>query len=175
MIGETAILLRLRWLVVVLFGLLWTTIGGAASLAERDHFGPSSFAAKSAPRQTLIHFTDEAGHTGITGSQQLFNSTGSRHARFGDGQYFTDLTPEMIGASTKAGLTAEQVAAGQISMGQASSTLFGVPWNSGKMSHFVEIDVTGLNLLNPRPGTFLLPNNAPLDLSGRIIRSGATR
>ena len=46
MIGETAILLRLRWLVVVLFGLLWTTIGGAASLAERDHFGPSSFAAK---------------------------------------------------------------------------------------------------------------------------------
>jgi hypothetical protein len=45
MIGETAILLRLRWLVVVLFGLLWTTIGGAASLAERDHFGPSSFAA----------------------------------------------------------------------------------------------------------------------------------
>jgi hypothetical protein len=47
MIGETAILLRLRWLVVVLFGLLWTTIDGAASLAERDHFGPSSFAAKT--------------------------------------------------------------------------------------------------------------------------------
>jgi hypothetical protein len=50
MIGETAILLRLRWLVVVLFGLLWTTIGGAASLAERDHFGPSSFAANSGLR-----------------------------------------------------------------------------------------------------------------------------
>ncbi len=28
MIGETAILLRLRWLVVVLLGLLWSTIGG---------------------------------------------------------------------------------------------------------------------------------------------------
>lgn len=47
MIGETAILLRLRWLVVVLLGLLWTTIGGAASLAERDHFGPSSLAPKT--------------------------------------------------------------------------------------------------------------------------------
>ncbi|MBL9179293.1 MAG: hypothetical protein JNM65_14620 [Verrucomicrobiaceae bacterium] len=155
-----------------LIGTFNGVLGGAASPLVLRSAGT---AAKSAPRQTLIHFTDEAGHTGITGSQQLFNSTGSRHARFGDGQYFTDLTPEMIGASTKAGLTAEQVAAGQISMGQASSRLFGVPWNSGKMSHFIEIDVTGLNLVNPRPGTFLLPNNAPLDLTGRIIRSGATR
>lgn len=122
-------------------------------------------------RRTLVHF----GHAGITSSNQLLGSTGTKHARFGDGQCFTNLTPERIGASTKAGLSAEQIAAGQISMGQASSLLYGAPWNSRKMSHFVEIDVTGLNVLNPRPGTYPLPSNTPLDVFGRIVRSGSTR
>lgn len=125
-------------------------------------------------RQTLIHFTDEAGEAGILNSQKLFASSGSKHARFGDGQYFTDIVPENIGAARIADLTADQVAAGQRSLGQVSSELFGVPWNSRKLSNFVEIDVTGLNVLNPRPGTFLIPNSGSLDLSGRIIRSGST-
>lgn len=136
---------------------------------------PSSLrASNTGGRQTVIHFTDDAGHSGITSSKQLFNSTGSKHARFGDGQYFTDITPQMIGAPTKAGLTAQQISAGQMSLGQASSKLFGVPWNGNKMSYFIEIDVTGLKLLNPRGGTFLFPNNKPLDLTGRIVRSGKT-
>ncbi len=47
-------------------------------------------------------------------------------------------------------------------------------WNTGKTSHFVEIDTTGLNIVNPRPDTYLHPNNNPLDLTGRIIRVGKT-
>lgn len=125
-------------------------------------------------RRTLIHYTDEVGHAGITSSGKLFNSSGSKHARFGDGQYFTDLRPDMIGARSKAGLSPQQLANGQVSMGQVSSQLYGVPWNSGKMSHFVEIDVTGLNIVNPRSGTYLHPNGGPLDISGRIVNSGTT-
>ena len=79
-------------------------------------------------RQTLIQFTDEAGEAGIVNSQKLFGSTGSKHARFGDGQYFTDIVPANIGAARIADLTADQVAAGQRSLGQVSSELFGVPW-----------------------------------------------
>jgi hypothetical protein len=71
MIGETAILLRLRWLVVVLSALLWTTIGGAASLAVRDHFDPSSFAANSAARvesRALVPYSGQATPTSWPGN-----------------------------------------------------------------------------------------------------------
>jgi hypothetical protein len=50
----------------------------------------------------------------------------------------------------------------------------GNPARIGKMSHFVEIDVTGLNIVNPRSGTYLHPNGGPLDISGRIVNSGTT-
>ncbi|WP_203218224.1 HYD1 signature containing ADP-ribosyltransferase family protein [Nocardia brasiliensis] len=41
-----------------------------------------------------------------------------------------------------------------------------------QFSHFLEIDVTGLTVVQGRPGVFVVPNTEPLDLSGRIVRSG---
>lgn len=63
-------------------------------------------------RRTLIHYTDEAGHGAILKSQELFESTGPIHARFGDGQYLTDLAPSQIGGRTLRDLTAAQKQAG---------------------------------------------------------------
>jgi hypothetical protein len=44
MVG-TSSFLRLKWLASVLFGLLWATIGCAATLAERSDFGHATLAA----------------------------------------------------------------------------------------------------------------------------------
>jgi len=125
-----------------------------------------------AARRVLIHYTDEAGHAGILASGMLRASSGATHARFGNGQYFTDIIPQLVGARTRAGLTSSQIASGQISLAQLSSRLFGVPWNTGKLTHYVAIDVSGLTVLAPRAGTFLVPGNAALDVAGRIVSSG---
>gem|GEM_PF-6555060 len=124
--------------------------------------------------QTYFHYTSEEGYNGILGSKSLRASTGSKNARFGDGQYLTDVAPEQIGAARVAELTPEQVSAGQRSLGQVSSELFRVPWNSRFLKYFLEIDTTGLAVENPRPGTFLIRNAGDLSLHGRIVRSGPT-
>jgi hypothetical protein len=36
----------------------------------------------------------------------------------------------------------------------------------------VEIDVSGLNVVEGRAGVFVIPNEGPLDLSGRIVGRG---
>lgn len=47
MTGNSSVLLRLRWLAVVLLSLLWVTMSNAAASAERSDFGHSSLAAKT--------------------------------------------------------------------------------------------------------------------------------
>ena len=46
------------------------------------------------------------------------------------------------------------------------------PWQGQKYTHYVEINVTGLNVVQGRPGVFVIPNNEPLDLVGRIVGGG---
>ena len=38
--------------------------------------------------------------------------------------------------------------------------------------NYVEIDASGLNAVQGRPGVYVVPNEAPLDLTGRILSSG---
>ncbi len=50
---RAASFLPLRWLAIVLLSLLWTTIGNAATMAERGDFGHIVLAAK-APRALRV-------------------------------------------------------------------------------------------------------------------------
>lgn len=113
---------------------------------------------------------------GVTESGQLVPSSGPVHARHGAGQYLTDIAPEQVGARTIAELSAEQIEAGQISRGQLAQRLYGraTMWSIGRTGRFLEIDVSGLELLNPRPGVWLVPGESPLDVTGRILRTGST-
>ncbi|WP_344825912.1 LamG-like jellyroll fold domain-containing protein [Actinocorallia longicatena] len=109
------------------------------------------------PPEKLYHYTNEAGHDGITASRQLWPSlkaSNPKDARYGDGQYLTDIKP------------------GTKSLGQLSAAFLRVPWAGQKFTHFVEIDVRGLNVIQGRPGVFVILNNGPLDLVGRILGSG---
>jgi hypothetical protein len=106
---------------------------------------------------SLYHYCDEKGLKGILSSQQLHPSFGAKNpadVRYGDGQYLSDLEP---GIKTPA---------------QLSRAFLGQPFRGSRFTHSVEIDVTGSNVIRGRPHVFVIPNDKPLDITGRIIRSG---
>lgn len=73
--------------------------------------------------------------------------------RYGNGQYLSDIAPE---TKTPA---------------QLAKHFINVP-NKYKYTHYVEIDVSGLEVIKGREGVFVIPNEKPLDLTGRIVRTG---
>lgn len=105
---------------------------------------------------SLTHYTTEQGYNSIMESGQLLPSTGPIHARFGDGQYLTDINSLNFTA------------------GQVSRRLYGVPWNTNSLTHYIKIDVTGLNVIRNIPHNYLIPNNQPLNISNRILGGGIT-
>jgi hypothetical protein len=107
---------------------------------------------------SLFHYTDQKGLTGILRSDELWASTiakNPRDVRYGDGQYLSDVEP------------------GTMTAAQLSRALIGHPFGGRRFTHFVEIDVTGLTVVNPRSHVFVIPGGGPLDLSQRILRNGA--
>jgi hypothetical protein len=80
-----------------------------------------------------------------------------KDARYGDGQYLSDIAP---GTRTNA---------------QLSRNFIGQPFQGSRFSHYVEVDVTGLNVVQGRDNVFVVPNSGPLDLTGRIVSSGVNQ
>ncbi|MGW5922137.1 putative T7SS-secreted protein [Nocardia fluminea] len=117
---------------------------------------PADQTSGETPR-TLYHYTNQEGHDGILDSQEMrpsLREQNPKDARYGDGQYLTDIAP------------------GTRTLGQLSAAFLRVPWAGQKFTHFLEIDVTGLDVVQGRPGVFVVPNSGPLDLAGRIVSSG---
>lgn len=106
----------------------------------------------------LLHYTDEAGAAGIVQSGELLPSLRSinpNDVRYGNGQYLSDILP---GTKTPA---------------QLSRSFINNPFQGQRFTHFVEIDTFGLRVIEGRSGVFVVPNNIPLDLSGRILGTGS--
>ena len=106
----------------------------------------------------LYHYTDAAGLQGIIGSGVLRASTaasGASDVRYGDGQYLTDIAP------------------GTMTAAQLSRALIGHPFAGQRFSHYVALDVTGLNVTQGRAGVYVVPNSQALDIRGRLVSSGA--
>lgn len=120
------------------------------------------------PGTVLYHYTREGGMEGINNSGVIRPSTDPKHARFGNGQYFTDIAPDTIGGRT----IADVAEPGKISQGQLASNIYGDARKLDGVSHYVAVDVSGLDVEEPRKGTFLIKNNDDLDVSGRIVGSG---
>ena len=113
----------------------------------------NSSSGSSSP-ETLIHYTNKEGYQKILETGELNPSIGIKNARYGEGQYFTNLEPKDYTA------------------GQVSRRLYGVPWNTSKLQYYIKIDMTGLNPIQNNPHNFLVPGNNPLPLHGRIVDSG---
>lgn len=108
-------------------------------------------------RSTLYHYTDQRGLEGILSSQRLLASLAVNNpadVRFGNGQYLSDLEPGIKNPA------------------QLSRALLGQPFQGRRFTHYLEIDVTGLIVVQGRGNIFVIPNDVPLDLAGRIVRSG---
>lgn len=56
---------------------------------------------------------------------------------------------------------------------QLSRASLGAPFWGSRFTNFVEIDVSGLNVVEGRAGAFVIPNEGPVDLTGRIESWGA--
>jgi hypothetical protein len=111
----------------------------------------------SAQPRTLFHYTNESGQSAILQSGTLHPSlkaVNPNDVRYGNGQYLSDITP---GSKTPA---------------QLSREFLGIPFRGSKYTHFLEIDVGGLDVVQGRPGVFVVPNEVPLDLTGRIVNTG---
>ncbi|MBE1532978.1 HYD1 signature containing ADP-ribosyltransferase family protein [Actinomadura algeriensis] len=107
---------------------------------------------------TLWHYTDTQGLCGIRYSSALLPSlraTNPKDARYGDGQYFSDVPP------------------GSMPPDRLSRRLVGVPWLGRRFTHYVEVDMAGLTLVLCRRSIILVPGREPLGLSNRIVRWGA--
>ncbi len=105
----------------------------------------------------LYHYTDEKGFRGILETLTLKASTSANNpndVRHGNGQYFSDIPP------------------GAKSLAQLSREFLNLPFLGRRFTHYVAIDVDGLDVVEGRPGVFVLAGEMPLNLAGRIVASG---
>jgi hypothetical protein len=110
-----------------------------------------------AQRHTLFHYTSAKGHADIVAARKLrpsLQAVNPKDARYGDGQYLSDVVP------------------GTRTPGQLAYQFLHDPRGWRRFTHFVEIDVMGLTIIQGRPGVFVVPNNQDLDVAGRIVNHG---
>jgi hypothetical protein len=94
---------------------------------------------------------------GIVESNSLFPSLKSvnpKDARYGNGQYLSDIPP------------------GTMTNAQLSRSFVGMPFQGARFTHYVEINVKGLNVIQGRPGVFVVPSESELKLFNRIMSTG---
>ncbi|MEZ6136189.1 MAG: HYD1 signature containing ADP-ribosyltransferase family protein [Pirellulaceae bacterium] len=80
--------------------------------------------------------------------------TRSKDARYGDGQYLSDIIP------------------GTRTPSELSYAFLRVPFQGRRFTNYVEIDVSGLRVIRGRDSVFVIPNSESLNLSERIISGG---
>jgi hypothetical protein len=105
----------------------------------------------------LYHYTNETGLSGILQSGVIWASraaTRPRDVRYGEGQYLTDIEP------------------GTRSRAKLSFALVGHPFAGKRFTHYVAIEVSGLNVVEGRDHVFVIRNAEPLEIRGRLIASG---
>ena len=118
--------------------------------------GSVGFGAMADKVKTLYHYTNEKGMNAIVESQKLnpsLKTNNPKDARYGNGQYLSDIEPSAY------------------SPAQLAKKFINIP-NQSKYTHYVEIDITDLDVIQGRDGVFVIPNESPLDLIGRIVNTG---
>ncbi|WP_277928951.1 HYD1 signature containing ADP-ribosyltransferase family protein, partial [Luteimonas aquatica] len=139
------------------FGSALMVAEGARGFGQVSGGAVSNLAVSSSRARSLYHYTSDAGMRGILESNQLLPSLRSLNpndVRYGNGQYLSNIVP---GTRTSA---------------QLSRDFLGQPFQGRRYTNYVEINVTGLNVVEGRSGVFVVPNDDPLDVVGRIISSG---
>ncbi|MDH6291872.1 HYD1 signature containing ADP-ribosyltransferase family protein [Rhodococcus opacus] len=137
--------------------------GGAAAADELPTLARSGGSAAAddwtvfTENRSLHHFTNEEGLNAILETGQLnpsLKALNPKDARYGNGAYLSDIIP------------------GTASPGSLSQSFLRRPYWGRRFSHYVEIDVIGLEVVRGREGVFLVPNEGPLNIADRIRSFG---
>ena len=105
----------------------------------------------------LQHYTSASGRMGILREKAIWPSlraNNPKDARFGDGQYLSDIAP------------------GSKRPGQLSRIFLGMPFAGRKFTDYVSIETEGLNVFFCRESVFLIRNSTALDISSRLVTHG---
>jgi hypothetical protein len=125
--------------------------------AKLWHPGLNLQASTLQARESMWHYTTAANMAAILKSLKLNPSLrqyNPKDARYGDGQYVSDIPPRTLSAS------------------QLSYRFVRVPYASRRFTHYIEVDVTGLEVICGREHVFVIPGREALDLEGRIVSWG---
>ncbi|WP_373286885.1 HYD1 signature containing ADP-ribosyltransferase family protein [Thermopolyspora flexuosa] len=125
---------------------------GRISVSQRPSNGNGS--------RILWHYTREENLASILKTRELrpsLRSRWSRDARYGDGQYLTDIPPGTMPGSRLAFYLVRR------------------PEEAWRFTHYLGLDVTGLVVVRCRRHVYRIPGHEPLDLKGRIVMWGVNR
>jgi HYD1 signature containing ADP-ribosyltransferase len=127
---------------------------------------------------SLYHYTTESGLLAIIESGVLLPSLerkDGRDALYGSGQYFTNISPDIIVCESREDLTPAQKEAGKICIEQLSYRIMGGVGSPERLAYFIEVDVSNLTIEMPGSRYICLYRNEfDLDIRNLIIRSGKT-
>ena len=107
----------------------------------------------------LYHYTNQSGMEGILQTKVIkpsLKELNPKDVRYGNGQYLSDIVP---GTKTPS---------------QLGRQFINVP-NKHKYTHYVAIDVSGLDVIKGRDGVFVVRGDTDLDISDRIVGSGKVK
>lgn len=138
-----------------------------------DPFVPPCPTDTPEPKWYLYHYTGDAGLAGILATRMIWASTRDPEnpksdAQWGDGQYFTDISPQDASSG---------------SAHQLSRALFTTPWKYKSVQNWVRVNVAGLPMKRVSPvfshtfgnkSIYLHPNPGPLNVMNRLEGWGAT-
>ncbi len=105
----------------------------------------------------MYHYTSAQGYHGILQTSCIdpsLKANNPKDARFGEGQYISDIIP------------------GTKRPSQLSMIFFGIPWAGKRFTHHINIDVTGLDVIFGRKHVYLIRNHQPLDITKRLTGHG---
>ena len=106
---------------------------------------------------TLFHYTSELRLTAILQTQCLQPSLATsnpRDVRYGPGQYLSDMPPGVMTST------------------QLSRLFIGHPFQGERFTHFIAVDVTGLQVIAGRSHVFVRAGIDSLPLAGRLVGFG---
>ena len=108
------------------------------------------------PRRTLYHYTNKSGLDAILILGYIkpsIKADNPKDARAGDGQYFSDILPETT-TPMRLAIKFKHVA------------------NKYLYTHYIEVDVTGLIMIEYKLNLFVHNSTLPLDIRKRVVRFG---
>ena len=105
----------------------------------------------------FYHYTNADGYRGILASKAIRPSLKSKNpkdARYGDGQYFTDIPPRTMTAK------------------QLSQFFIRSPFGAHRFTHYFSIDLTGYKVESGRVHVYVVQNSSDMPIGNRITNHG---